>query len=378
MNVFSYAGDGSHQDACGGGGPTGGPQVMRDACLPEQERYDLFVVGPGRGTPRAAGILAQALGLPIEVVVDAIYRAPGRLVPSLPIAEARKLLKIIEPLELDLALLPVNEAPPRGPVRDVAAELLDLDAADAVAEALARFLGLGAAAALDLLLTPPGIILGNVTSATVAALAEILPSGAVQLQEIEPDTARYALFAASLTPQQAGILRGQANRGATLGADGSALILGLSRGEADALWRRLHAPEKIKLVPEALLRFGIMLHQAPAHAAPALFALAGVPPEDYAILAQALPVQIESGLSLASVQTKLAAYAHEGLVATAELETFSFIRLEVLSASAAALASVGLAGRLPLLTAPLPRPRARLLRHRLELAGGEVLEAAAT
>jgi hypothetical protein len=342
----------------------------------DDNNFDLFVVSPGQATPRASGILAQALGLPIEVVVDAIYRAPGRLVPSLPIQEARRLLAILEPLELDLALFPVGDPPPRGPIRDVAAELLDMDAADAVAEALGRFLGVAAAAAMDLLLTPPGIILGNVTPPAVAALAASLPSGAVRLQEIEPEGARYALFAASLTAQQAGVLQRHAHSGAMFSADGGALLLGLSRSAADALWRRLHAPGKIKLVPEALLRFGIILQEAPPNAAPALQSLAGVPIEDFPILARALPVQIESDLPLACVEARLASYAKEGLVATAELESFSLIRLEILSASATALAAVGLSGRLPLMTSPLPRPRARLMRHRLEIAGAEVLEAA--
>jgi hypothetical protein len=349
---------------------------QRDNVCLDDNNFDLFVVSPGQATPRASGILAQALGLPIEVVVDAIYRAPGRLVPSLPIQEARRLLAILEPLELDLALFPVGDPPPRGPVRDVAAELLDMDAADAVAEALGRFLGVAAAAAMDLLLTPPGIILGNVTPPAVAALAASLPSGAVRLQEIEPEGARYALFAASLTAQQAGVIQRHAHSGAMFSADGGALLLGLSRSEADALWRRLHAPGKIKLVPEALLRFGIILQEAPPNAAPALQSLAGVPIEDFPILARALPVQIESDLPLACVEARLASYAKEGLVATAELESFSLIRLEILSASATALAAVGLSGRLPLMTSPLPRPRARLMRHRLEIAGAEVLEAA--
>lgn len=349
---------------------------QRDNVCLDNNNFDLFVVSPGQATPRASGILAQALGLPIEVVVDAIYRAPGRLVPSLPIQEARRLLAVLEPLELDLALFPVGEPPAREPIRDVAAELLDMDAADAVAEALGRFLGVAAAAAMDLLLTPPGIILGNVTPPAVAALAASLPSGAVRLQEIEPEGARYALFAASLTAQQAGVLQRHAHSGAMFSADGGALLLGLSRSEADALWRRLHAPGKIKLVPEALLRFGIVLQEAPPNAAPALQSLAGVPIEDFPILARALPVQIESDLPLACVEARLASYAKEGLVATAELESFSLIRLEILSASAKALAAVGLSGRLPLMTSPLPRPRARLMRHRLEIAGAEVLEAA--
>lgn len=341
------------------------------------DRCDLLIMGPGRASPRVAGVLAEALGLPIEAIVDAMYRAPGRLLPGLPAMEAQRLADMLAPLGLDLAVVPAGPMPPRGTLRDVAAELLDPDAADAVAAVLGQFLGLSPAAALDLLLTPPGIVLGNVTAPTVAALAAALPAGAVQLVEIEPDAARYALFAAGLTRLQAGALRGHLPAGAVLGDDGSALLLGLSRSEADALWRRLRAPEKVRLVPEQLLRFGIMLHAAPPAALIALEAMVGVPAADIPELLAALPVLVEADLPLAGLEARLAAFAEAGLVVTAELESFAPVVLEVLSASPAALAAVGLSGPVPLATPPMPRPRARLLRHRLEAAGAEVWEAAA-
>ncbi|KPF75258.1 hypothetical protein IP88_07205 [alpha proteobacterium AAP81b] len=338
-----------------------------------------MVAGPGRARPRVAAVLADALGLPIEAIVDAIYRAPGRLLPGLPRVEADRLAAMLAPLGLDLAVVPAGAVPARAAVRDVAAELLDPDAADAVAMALGQFLGLAPAAALDLLLTPPGIVLGNVTPPTVAALAALLPPGAVRLVEVEPDAARYALFAAGLTRLQAGALRGHLPPGAVLGDDGSALLLGLTRSEADALWRRLRAPDKVRLVPEQLLRFGILLHAAAptAAATAALERLAGVPAADLPDLLGALPVPVESDLPLAGLEARLADYADAGLTVTAELESFATVVLEVLAASEQALAAAGLSGSAPLATPPLPRPRARLLRHRLEAAGAEVWEAAA-
>ena len=362
--------------SCNNPGNKHTPEASVPAAL-AAARCDLLVIGPGRATPRVAGVLAKALGLPIEAIVDAVYRAPGRLVPGLPAGEAARLVQMLAPLGLDLAVVPAGRAITRGPLRDVAAELIDPDAADAAAAALGGFLGLAPVAALDLLLTPPGIVLGNVTPPTVAALAAALPAGCVRLVEVEPDTARYALFAAGLTVQQAGALRGRLPTGAALGADGSALLLGLSRSEADALWRRLRAPEKVRIVPEVLLRFGIMLHAAPETAGAALDRLAGVPEAEFAPVLQALPLVVESDLPLAGLEARLADYAQAGMTATAELESFAPVVLEVLSASPEALAAAGLTGRVPFATVPMPRPRARLLRHRLEAAGAEVWEAVA-
>ena len=341
------------------------------------DRFELMVAGPGRASPRAAAVLADALGLPIEVIVDAIYRAPGRLLPGLTRSEADRLAVVLAPLGLDLAVVPVGAVPARAAVRDIAAELLDPDAADEVAIVLGRFLGLAPAAALDLLLTPPGIVLGNVTPPTAASLAALLPPGAVRLVEVEPDVARYALFAAGLTRLQTGALRRYLPPGAVLGDDGSALLLGLTRNEADALWRRLHAPDKVRLVPEQLLRFGILLQAATPCCASALERLAGVPATDLSELLAALPVLVETDLPLAGLELRLADYAEAGLTVTAELESFVPVVLEVLEASPDALAAAGLSGKAPLATPPMPRPRARLLRHRLEAAGAEVWEVAA-
>ncbi|MFT4254042.1 MAG: hypothetical protein QM608_16350, partial [Caulobacter sp.] len=48
------------------------------------EAADLLITGIGGASPRAASVLSQALDMPVETVVDALYRAPARLLAGLP------------------------------------------------------------------------------------------------------------------------------------------------------------------------------------------------------------------------------------------------------------------------------------------------------
>lgn len=347
--------------------------VCPSVASPGLEPTDLLITSIGGASPKAASVLSQALDMPVETVVDALYRAPARLLAGLPAADAAHLAGVIQTLGVEVAMTPAGPAPARAPSMDLAGELVDLDAADAVAQALGRFLGMEPSAALGLLLTPPGVILGNVTQATVSALEAALPPGAVRLTASRPDTAGFALFASGLSPLQAGILRPRLPAGAEIASGGSATVFDLTRTEADALWRRLKAPEQVRIVDQAFLRFAIELLAAPADGAEALEALAGVPAEDYDLLRQALPVPIEAGVTFADLEDRMAAYETAGLRVRAELETFALQALDILSAPAEALAALDLPGPAPLTTAPMPRPHARLARRRLEAAGAEVL-----
>ncbi len=339
----------------------------------EPEAADLLITSIGAASPRAASVLSQALELPVETVVDALYRAPARLLAGLPEDDAKRLARLIETLGVKVEVARCGPPPARSPSMDLAGELVDLDAADAVGEVLGRFLGLEPTAALDLLLTPPGVILGNVTQATVQALQAALPAGAVRLTASRPDEARFALFASDLTHLQVGVLRQRLPAETRLAPGGSATVFDLTRGEADTLWRRLKAPEQVRIIDQAFLRFSLELIAAPPEAAAALEALAGVPAEDFDLLAQALPVPIEAGVAFEALEDRMAAYNAAGLTVRAELETFSHQALDILSAPAEALIAAGLPAPAPLSTTPMPRPRARLLRHQLEAAGAEVL-----
>lgn len=337
------------------------------------EAADLLIAGVGTASPRAASVLSEALELPIETVVDALYRAPARLLAGLPGPDATRLAAIIGGLGVEVEVTPAGEPPARRPTLDLAGELLDPAFADDVGQVLGRFLGMDPQDALDLLLTPPGVILGSVTEPTVRALEAALPAGSTRLTASRPDEARFALFASDLSSLQISILRPHLPPEIALAPGGSATIFDLGRAEADVLWRRLKAPERVQVVNQAFLRFSLDLTAAPEAGAAALRSLAGVPVEDYDLLREALPVTVEVGIAFDEVSARMAAYATAGFTVRAEMETFSHVGLDILSARPEALAAVGLPAPAPLSTAPMPRPRARLLRHKLEAAGAEVL-----
>tara|TARA_R110002012_G_scaffold313731_3_gene525721 strand:- start:4288 stop:5304 length:1017 start_codon:yes stop_codon:yes gene_type:complete len=336
------------------------------------------MLGVGSGSPGAAAALARALELPIETVVDAVYRAPARLLGGVPAEDAERLVEIITGLGLEAAVKPAGHAPPRAPLLDIAGELIEPSRADEVAAILGGFLGTTPAAALEALLTPPGILLGNVSAATYTALKRALPGDAVSLIAADPTSSRYALFASRLTPLQAGVLRPYLPAGGKLEADGSATVFDLSRETADAIWRRMKAPEAVRIFNQAFLRFTILLNAMPDDAvagAAALEALAGVPTQDYPRLAAVLPVPVQADVCFTEVPARLAAYVEAGFGATAELSTFAGVALDVMNAPTEALAAAGFGAQPPFRTAVMSRPRARLMRARLEAAGAEVLEA---
>ena len=338
------------------------------------------MLGVGSASPGAAAALARALNLPIETVVDAVYRAPARLLGGVPAEDAERLVEIIKSLGLEAAVKPAGHAAPRVPLLDIAGELIDPSRADDVAAVLGGFLGTTPALALDALLTPPGILLGNVSAATYAALKRALPGDAVILTAADPALSRYALFASRLTPLQAGVLRPYLPAGSALGTDDSATVFDLSRETADAVWRRMKAPEAVRIFNQAFLRFTISLNAMPDDAvggAAALKALAGVPTQDYPRLAAVLPVPVEANVRFDEAPGRLAAYVEAGFGATAELSTFTGVALDVIAAPSAALTAAGFGARPPFRTAIMSRPRACLMRARLEAAGAEVLEAVA-
>lgn len=355
--------------------PRGVPETSRQAA---PERADLLLRSVGTATPAAAAVLTQALGLPREFVVDAIYRAPARLLANLPHDDAQQLARLLHQCGLDAAVVDAGTAVTRHPGLDVALTLTDHARADDVAQALARFIGTTAEAALDLILAPPGIVLGSVTQPTVDALQACLPPGAATLITSRPDTSRYALFAPQLTPAQRAALPPHASAHAPLGADGSLACFDLSKAEADQLWRRLGMPQQIRIVNQDFLRFTLVLTAAPGDAAAgakALAELAAVPPSAYQELSGLLPCPLVDGIGYHDLPARMGALTEAGFAVRADLETFAAWALEIRHASAQALAAVGLTAPAPLVTAPMPVEQARLMRARLEALGAEVLPA---
>lgn len=341
-------------------------------------RFDLIVRSVGHASPRAAGAVAAGLGVPVEAVVASIYRAPARLACGLARSAADAMCELLCELGLVADVIVAGATVEAGPALDVAAEIADPALADVAALAIAEFLGVSAAEAMELLMRPPGIVLGNVSAATVAAFEARLPPGALELTAADPLVSRYALFAGDLPFGERAAVAAMLPD-VILTDDASLVVMDLSHGDADRIWRRLAKHPGVRVVNQAFLRYEIQLNAADSddpRVVTGLEVLAGVPVSDCAAVAALAPVTVEDGVSHADVENRLKAYAAYGLSVTARLASFAEHVLVVESAPPPALALIGASANatLPLQLPPLSLARARLLRAQLEQAGADVLK----
>ncbi|NJB99330.1 hypothetical protein CA233_09585 [Sphingomonas sp. ABOLD] len=341
-------------------------------------RFDVIVRSVGSASPNIAAAIAAGLGLPVEAVVASIYRAPSPLARALPRSAADAMCALLCELGLvvDVDVSPTALEP--AVTLDVAAEIADPALTEAAGLAIADFLGVSVDEAMELLMTPPGIVLGNVSPVTVAAFEARLPQGALELTTADPLTSRYALFAGDLPPSERAAVASMLP-GVVLADDTSLVVMDLSHGDADRIWRRLARNPGVRVFNQAFLRYDVQLDAADSDdpgVAAALEELAGIPLDDCDSVLALAPVTIENGVRHADVETRLKAYAARGISVTARLASFVEHVLVVESAPPPALALVGASGTavLPLQLPPLSLPRARLLRARLEQAGADVLQ----
>jgi hypothetical protein len=343
---------------------------------------DVIVLSIGTASLRTAAAVAQGLGVPVEVAVQAIYRAPAPLVHGVDAALARRLCALLSEAGLNVATAAAGTPVESGPLLDVAAWFTDPRAIPATAAALHRLAGIDQAAALAMLLTPPGVVLGGVSAATVEALRTALPEG-VELSTSNTATARFQLLLADAAAiVERGVMDDLASHGITPLARTGIVAADLDHATAQAIWQRFSRTGAVQMVNQDFLRFAVVIdtppHWTPAQAA-ILAARAGVPAQALPSLAGAGAITLESGLPLAAAGEALAAYAETGLDARAELTSFRHYSLEITAAAdraalAAQLAANGLAApaRLPWLTPEaLPETRARLVRTLLESVGAE-------
>jgi hypothetical protein len=352
------------------------------ATVSQTDNIDITVLSIGTASLRTAAAVAQGLGVPTEVAVQAIYRAPATLVRNVELTLARRLCALLSEAGLVVATSPAGTAVEQGPLLDVAAYFTDPCAIPATAAALNRLAGIDESAALAMLLTPPGVILGGVSTATVEALRKALPPG-VELATSATATARFQLLLADAPAiVERGVMTELAAHGITPLAPSGIVAADLDHATAQAIWQRFSRTGAVQMVNQDFLRFAIVI-DAPTRWTPAqaetLATRAGVPAEALPALAGAGAVTLETGMTMAAAADALATYAAAGLEPRADLTTFRHYRLEIAGAAdrAAVIAQLlaqGLAApaRLPWLTPEaLPETRARLVRALVEAVGAE-------
>lgn len=355
------------------------------------ERHRLVVTSIGAASPAMAAAVARGLGTPVPQVVTALYRTPAVLVDRAAPATARQMAALLSGLGFRAHAEAESCPPPPPPhLRDVALHLAEPRAAQAAARALAAFTAMAEAAALEMILTPPGLVLGAVSDATADALAARLPDG-VELTRSRPEEACYHLFlldGSAVLRQR--LMADLAKLGVPPDAPPGLVAPDVSHGTARDLWRRHGAGGLLRVVNTDFLRYDLVLEAAPAGAAQepavqaALFSEAGMPAEFVPDVLAALPVTLSEGVAHRDLGQRMAALASTGLSVRAELATFQLpgLRIEGADDRAELAATLRALGCLAL-DAPLPRlpfdldgqltePRARFVAAQLADAGARV------
>ena len=355
------------------------------------EQHRLVVTSIGAASPAMAAAVARGLGTPVPQVVTALYRSPAVLVDRAAPATARQMALLLSDLGFRAHAEPESRPQPAPPhLRDVALHLAEPRAAPAAARALAAFTAMTEAAALEMILTPPGLVLGAVSDATADALAARLPDG-VELTRSRPEDASYHVFlleGAAVLRQR--LMADLAPLGVPSDAAPGLVAADVPHAAARDLWRRHGAGGVLRVVNTDFLRYDLVLEAAPPGAAQdpavrqALFSEAGMPGEVVPDVLAALPVTLSEGVAHRDLGQRMAALAGAGLSVRAELATFQLpgLRIEgaddrdALATTLRALGSLAADAPLPRLPfdldGPLTEPRARFVAAQLADAGARV------
>jgi hypothetical protein len=348
------------------------------------EAFRIVFHSIGGAAPGNAAAIALGLGMPVAPVMEALYRAPSVLVDGLTAEIGDRMRALLSELGCHVTLDPMTAPlPAPAALHDVALHVTDTARYADIIASLAEFLGTPGEDAARLVATPPGIVLGGVSRATIDALAARLGDG-VDLVASEPALALYDLFLGPCDGVVRSRLLGDLRRaGFAPLADAGCILTGLTKAQADAIWTTHGRVRDLRVVNRDFLRFDLVLTGgAPAPAAlRALTETAGIPPHVAPRLFDEGEITVMEAVPHADMAPAMHALTAAGLEIRADLITFLHLGVDVVAtqhprAVRDALKSMGVDAtehdlrRLPYrLPWRLPELQARLLRDTLETIG---------
>jgi ribosomal protein L7/L12 len=274
------------------------------------------------------------LGLPPAAIIQRIYQAPVVLMEGLDHKDACEIHRVLDEagLLVDLESEPVDV----GAVCtlfDIAVHIQDIEDYTEVGARLAEFLGCQREEAERLLETPPGVVLGDVSEATVQALSWRLAGLGASVVPADKKQSVYDLFLLDRDPAvRSTVLRDLRASAEACGDPASGIILrNLSYDAAAAVWRRYQSTGAFRLINQAFEQWDIILVAMDSSAArlDALSVTAGIPRDVCPNLIDHLPLVVEEAVSDSALPKKLKAYAKAGLDTQATLTTLRALKLMV-------------------------------------------------
>ncbi len=356
------------------------------------DQFRILIKSIGNAQPAASVAIAQGLNLPTAVVVSRLYSAPSILIDGIDEVTATGITKLLSELgfeaEVQDTALPAPEAPV---LYDVAIYVKDARQFQYAIEKISEFTGIIEEDAARMIMSPPGVILGSVSKATVDVLSKQLEPD-ISVLSSQPDVARYHLFLSKDGGEtlHRRILQDLENTGLKLCGITGLVATDIDHATARLLWQRHQASGLLRIVNQDFLHFDLVLQKpeinkklTPAQVE-TLEKIAGIPEEMAENVLCAAPITLLESVSHNEITPLMAAFAKTGLTIQANLITFQMLGLEVQSLSdpvstQQALEGFGLHNQ----GVPLPRPpfvlpgvmpelQARITRAALEDTGAQL------
>ena len=279
----------------------------------------------GSASPAVASLLARALPLSPARLAHCLYRAPAVLLDKLEEPQARTICGLLEQTGLTVEVTGVDEPVVEGSAdHDLAVHVPDPAKFREVAAAVAAFVGCEPKRAVEMLCGSPPLVLGQVSEATAAVLAERLRPLGAEVDVSRTSQAQYDVFVQAPDGDlRRRIARQLSSAGIRTEPAGPIVALGIDRGAAEALWSRVGAGEHWRLLDRALQRFEIQVTAVPETDAAvlALVAASGMPRELVPKLRRRLPIVLLESLRHDAASAALEQLTQAGVQAAARLVT---------------------------------------------------------
>ncbi|MCL6271683.1 hypothetical protein M3P05_17330 [Sansalvadorimonas sp. 2012CJ34-2] len=348
--------------------------------------YCVLIESIGRGTPASAAAVAKGLGRPASEVVRCLYTAPAVLVEKVDRNVAEQLNELLESIGYEARVVEmggfVQETPE---LYDISLYLQEASKLTTVANKLSKFIGLSESDAVQALLNPPGVVLGSVSRATVAAL-EALLDGDADLLACPQNKTLYDVFVGELPEViRRRLLDDLKSRGIPLLGESGLVASSIEISRLEDIWQRYKANAGLKVVNQAFLRFDIQLDSSVSDLTDAQIDCfrrnTDIPENLLAQVVQAAPVTIIESLPKTSLDRVLDDFYKTDIPVSAHLITFQSLGLKVINAQDLSyvnevLDAFSIGETLQEIPATLPcafpEIQARVIRRSLESAGATV------
>lgn len=362
---------------------------------PDTGQYRVVVNSIGEAGLAASAAIAKGLGIPASTLVARLYRAPAILVEGIEQQVANQVSKLLCDIGYQSEVQDISlPAPARSQLYDVAVYVHDAEAFLPTVKLLSQFIGITETNVSSMLMTPPGIVLGSVSQATVEVLRSQLNDGVSIIASIT-DQALYEIFlGGGVDIAKRRVLSDIRDANISLIAEEGLVASGVDHETAQALWRRHQASGMMRVVNRDFLRFDLVCtgiekgsNKASIEQIELLNTLVGIPEEMVPEVLDALPLTLLDAVPNAELEQKMMMLEQVGLQMQADLISFQLLDLEVLSitqpsATANTLISYGLHQEGQCLPVPpfklqgaLPELQAKLIKAALEQGGAKVVYA---